>query len=47
MNPKDIVRDGYDKVSYAYQGDEIDDGYASQFSCLEEMTELIRLLPSR
>ena len=45
MNPKDIVRNGYDKVSYAYQGDEIDDGYASQFSCLEDVKQLIRLLP--
>ena len=42
MNPKDIVRKGYDKVSHAYHGDEIDDNCAPAVSWMEELTGLLQ-----
>ena len=45
MNPKDIVRDGYDRVSYAYRGDEAGADGAGLPQYTQWMSELMPLLP--
>lgn len=43
MNPKDIVRAGYDKISYAYRGDALDQndpGFAQYAQWIAELTAL-------
>lgn len=42
MNPKEIVRKGYDKVSHAYQGDEIDDRCALAVTWIEDLIALLQ-----
>ena len=46
MNPKDIVRAGYDMVSYAYRGDEIDVANADHRRYVGWIHELLALLPA-
>ncbi len=42
MNSKDIVRQGYDKVSYAYRTDEGDAAYSLDYAAwLSELTPLL------
>src|SRR5438045_2713321 len=46
MNPKDIVRIGYDKVSHTYRGDMIDRDDSAIVAYMQWVAELIALLPS-
>jgi SAM-dependent methyltransferase len=45
MNPKDIVRSGYDKISYAYRGDALDQNDPALLQYAEWITELIAMVP--
>jgi SAM-dependent methyltransferase len=46
MNPKDIVRAGYDKISHAYRGDAIDRDDPGMAAYVQWVGELVALLPS-
>jgi SAM-dependent methyltransferase len=46
MNPKDIVRTGYDKISYAYRGDDLDQNDPAISQYTQWLTELIANLPA-
>jgi SAM-dependent methyltransferase len=46
MNPKDIVRTGYDKISHAYRGDTLDQNDPVSIRYTEWVTELIVMLPT-
>lgn len=46
MNPKDIVRTGYDKISYAYRGDDIDDTNPDHVRYMHWLTELLSAVPA-
>ena len=41
MNPKDIVKVGYDKVSFTYRGDSLDENYREYQSWLDELSSLL------
>lgn len=45
MNPKDIVRTGYDKISYAYRGDLLDQNDPTISHYIEWLAELIPMVP--
>ena len=45
MNPKDIVRTGYDKISHTYRGDAIDRDDPDIVAYVQWVTELITIVP--
>jgi SAM-dependent methyltransferase len=45
MNPKDIVRAGYDNVSYTYRGDTLDQNDPDMIQYAQWITELTTLVP--
>jgi SAM-dependent methyltransferase len=47
MNPKDIVRTGYDKISHTYRGDHLDWSDPAIIQYTQWVTDLIALIPSR
>lgn len=47
MNPKDIVRKGYDKVTQSYRGDAIDPNDPGHRHYLEWVAELLKVLPAQ
>ncbi len=46
MNPKDIVRTGYDKISYTYRGDAIDRDDDGMMAYIQWVNELIASVPA-
>ena len=46
MNPKDIVRTGYDKISHTYRGDDIDRNDPDIAAYMQWVHELIALVPA-
>src|SRR5262249_34540228 len=41
MNPKDIVRTGYDRISHTYRSDTMDAGSAEYIPWIQELTALL------
>jgi len=46
MNPKDIVRTGYDKISHTYRGDNIDRNDPNIAAYVQWVNELLALVPA-
>jgi 2-polyprenyl-3-methyl-5-hydroxy-6-metoxy-1,4-benzoquinol methylase len=46
MNPKDIVRTGYDKISHTYRGDVVDLSDPAIVGYVQWVNELIASIPS-
>jgi hypothetical protein len=46
MNPKDIVRTGYDKISHVYRGDALDQNDPASIQYTQWITELVAMLSS-
>jgi 2-polyprenyl-3-methyl-5-hydroxy-6-metoxy-1,4-benzoquinol methylase len=46
MNPKDIVRTGYDKISHTYRGDDIDRSDPNIVAYVQWVNELIAIVPA-
>lgn len=47
MNPKEIVRAGYDKISYTYRGDAIDPSNPDHLRYTDWVSELLTLVPAQ